>query len=110
VPAERFRKLGYAQKRDRFDRDEETVSPYDDGSKMEKYDYGVPLDRSVIGSQKLYLRESQDLLVPLTLLMECQRRLMAARETLLQLSMLRRSLFQHVTLTMGAKPRLPLLL
>lgn len=29
-------------KGDRFDRDEETVSPYDEGSKMEKYDYGVP--------------------------------------------------------------------
>jgi len=32
----------HRSKSDRFDRDEETVSPYDDGSKMEKYDYGVP--------------------------------------------------------------------
>lgn len=29
-------------KRDRFDRDEETVSPYDDGTKWEKFDWGVP--------------------------------------------------------------------
>lgn len=35
-------KKHHKAKGDRFDRDEETVSPYDDGSKMEKYDYGVP--------------------------------------------------------------------
>lgn len=29
-------------KHDRFDRDEDTVSPYDDGSKMEKFDWDVP--------------------------------------------------------------------
>jgi len=32
----------YKHKHDRFDRDEETVSPYDDGTKWEKFDWDVP--------------------------------------------------------------------
>ena len=62
-------------------------------------------DSSSLGT----LKRSRDQRAPLTPLMACLRKPMVAKEILLRLIMLRLPQFQHVILTMAAKPRLPLL-